>query len=257
MNIASDDFFSSNTFGIGVKIIIHEPSNTPRINEQSLAIEPGVEAYVSIEKHIVKTLPKPYSDVNCVGNDDIAGYKYKSEYDLSDTYTFERCMLDCLLYHGIQQCNCSFQKNGSDTCTLADYNFCIEPRERQYYNKCACKKPCEQTTYNTQLTTLQLPTPFLVEQLNSYNFTYTTEEEIRRNVIALNVFYPSLRYTVTEQVEAFTFDELISNLGGQLGLFLGASLMTMVELLEGLALIGCAWCRRSKKAMSEQIITEQ
>ena len=100
--------------------------------------------------------------------------------------------------------------------------------------------------YNTQLTTLQLPTPFLMDLLNSHNFTYKTEEEIRRNVIALNVFYPSLHYTVTKQVEAFTFDELISNLGGQLGLFLGASLMTMVELVEALGMITCSRCNRIK-----------
>ena len=246
----TDDFYTGETYGIGLKITIHEPLNTPRINEQSIAIQPGVEAYVSIEKHIVKTLPKPYSDVNCVAKDDIVGYKYKSDYDLPNTYTFERCMLDCLLYHGIQQCKCRFQKYGSDTCTLADYYFCIRPREREYYHKCDCKKPCEQTTYSTQLTTLQLPTPLLLEHFINQNFTYTTEEEIRRNVIALNVFYPSLHYTVTEQVEAFTFDELISNLGGQLGLFLGASLMTMVELAEALARITCSWYKRKNNSKS-------
>ena len=251
LDVNLDDFYASHTWGTGLKVIIHEPHNAPRMNEQSIAIQPGVEAYVSIEKHIVKRLPKPYSDVNCVVNEDIVDFKYKSDYRLADTYTFERCMLDCLLYHSIQQCNCGFKKHGSDACTLADYYFCIGPRQREYYNKCDCKKPCEQTTYNIQLTTLQLPTPFLMDLLNSHNFTYKTGEEIRRNVIALNVFYPSLYYTVTEQVEAFTLDELISNLGGQLGLFLGASLMTMVELVEALGIITCSWCNRIKKIVAK------
>ena len=60
---------------------------------------------------------------------------------------------------------------------------------------------------------------------------------IRDNYILLHVFFPSLHYTVTEQVEAFTLDELMSNLGGQLGLFLGVSIITLIELLEAMLLV--------------------
>ena len=51
-------------------------------------------------------------------------------------------------------------------------------------------------------------------------------------MINLKVYYPSLKITKVEQVPAYTFDELLSNVGGQLGLFLGASLLTMGEFID-------------------------
>ena len=231
---------------MGLHLILHEPFNTPRINEQSIAIQPGVEAYVSIEKHIVKSLSKPYSDVNCLLENESKNFKYKTGARFAK-YTYENCMFDCMLYYTVEPCNCTLtiQRNGS--CTMEDAYFCMADLSDSYYSKCNCPRPCEETTYSYQLTTLQLPTPQLTAQLRAQNFTFSTQEAIRQNLIVLSIFYPSLHYFATEQVEAFTFDELISNLGGQLGLFLGASLMTMMELLEGLTLIGCAWYRRKMK----------
>ena len=247
MHVNTETYLASSA-GIGLNVIIHEPFSNPRINEEAIAITPGFEVRIGLEKHVIKDLPKPYSEVDCIGETDSfeLEFGFNSRYE---KYTWENCLEDCMTFHINEQCNCSVEINGSDACTMYDYYSCIYYEQYGYYEKCNCRKACEQTAYDYELTTLQLPTPHFAEQLNSSPDNNKTVEEIRANIIVLNVFYPSLHYTVTEQVEAFTFDELISNIGGQLGLFLGASIMTVVEVLEGLTFMAWAPCKRklSKK----------
>ena len=48
----------------------------------------------------------------------------------------------------------------------------------------------------------------------------------------MEVFYPELSYTKIEQQKAFSFISLLSEVGGFLGLLLGASVLTVCELVD-------------------------
>ncbi len=52
----------------------------------------------------------------------------------------------------------------------------------------------------------------------------------------MDIFYESLAYNHMEQQVAFAFLSLLSEIGGFLGLLLGASLLTLCELLDFAAL---------------------
>ena len=237
LDIHNNDSLVDAFTGSGVKVVVHDIQVPPRMNERGISLSPGTEAFISIEKNVIRSLSKPYSDVDCV--QDVSDYRYKAGTPF-DTYSYEGCMVDCLLENTVVACNCTLTFNDTRSCTLSDFYFCMPDGFQETAQICTyCRDPCEVTRFSTELTSLRLPGPNTHNILPGY-----TQEYTQNNMIYLHVFYPSLHYTVTEQVEAFTFDELISNLGGQLGLFLGASLMTMVELLEGLALLTCAWYKR-------------
>ena len=229
---------------MGVKVVVHEPHVPPRQSELASVIEPGTEAYLSIEKTIIENLPKPYSKVHCVLEKDLNKYQYMSNTPI-EGYSFEECTLDCMIYHAIDSCNCSFDE-GPNLCTVDDFYFCIKPEQEVYFTKCDCHYPCKQTIYNTKLGTLKLATPITLQR--SIN-TYNTEEDFKKNMVFLNAFFPVLQYTKIQQIEAFTFVGLVSNLGGQLGLFLGASLLTMGEILDYLF---HSWYRWLKTKMSRK-----
>ena len=55
---------------------------------------------------------------------------------------------------------------------------------------------------------------------------------LKRNVLSLNIFYDDLNYMLVEEVPSIDFLTLISNIGGTLGLFLGMSFLSGLELLE-------------------------
>ena len=59
-----------------------------------------------------------------------------------------------------------------------------------------------------------------------------TNEMLGKNVVYLNVNYANLQYTFINQIPKSDLISLISNIGGTLGLFLGISFFSLVEILE-------------------------
>ncbi len=53
------------------------------------------------------------------------------------------------------------------------------------------------------------------------NFTYSR----------IHVYYQHLSYTQSEEFSTVTIDSVLSNLGGLLGLYLGASIISIVNLI--------------------------
>ena len=66
-------------------------------------------------------------------------------------------------------------------------------------------------------------------------------------MISLYVYFQSMDYRTIEQVPAKTGSEIIADIGGQLGLFVGASLITVFEILECSILILKHKCCKRKK----------
>lgn len=48
----------------------------------------------------------------------------------------------------------------------------------------------------------------------------------------LNVFYDTMSYSIIQESPSLTSDTLIANIGGNLGLFTGASMLSVIELVE-------------------------
>ena len=74
--------------------------------------------------------------------------------------------------------------------------------------------------------------PFLFNPKNNSTFDWFNEIYFRNNYIQLDGFYQELSYTKIEQQEAFSFISLLSEVGGFLGLLLGASILTVCELVD-------------------------
>lgn len=65
-----------------------------------------------------------------------------------------------------------------------------------------------------------------------------TTERIRKNVAALNVYFSSMNLHVYSEKAQMDFNSLLSNVGGQIGLFLGVSWLTFFELIDFVFLFG-------------------
>jgi len=62
-------------------------------------------------------------------------------------------------------------------------------------------------------------------------------QDIKESVILLNINYETMVSTIIEETPALPFPTLLGNLGGQLGLFLGMSFLSFVELFEMIFII--------------------
>ncbi|KAL8599244.1 hypothetical protein ACOMHN_007960 [Nucella lapillus] len=61
---------------------------------------------------------------------------------------------------------------------------------------------------------------------------FTDIQDFRNNIAKLSIFFKQLNYEKFETFPSYDWYRLLSDLGGQLGLWLGVSLLTFVELLE-------------------------
>ncbi|KAL6456045.1 hypothetical protein MHYP_G00358960 [Metynnis hypsauchen] len=61
---------------------------------------------------------------------------------------------------------------------------------------------------------------------------HKTEEYIRDNFLILDIFFEALNYETIEQKKAYDIAGLLGDIGGQMGLFIGASILTILEILD-------------------------
>ncbi|XP_078356042.1 acid-sensing ion channel 2-like [Oculina patagonica] len=59
----------------------------------------------------------------------------------------------------------------------------------------------------------------------------------RDNLLELRIYYESLTFSDVRQVASYDLYSLLGDVGGQIGLFLGASLLTLVEYLDLCAMV--------------------
>lgn len=62
-----------------------------------------------------------------------------------------------------------------------------------------------------------------------YNITY---DDLLKSTVSFNVYYDDLKYSVITEVPKTAPTDLISNIGGLLGLFIGVSFLSFGELAE-------------------------
>ncbi|KAK2192507.1 hypothetical protein NP493_29g07026 [Ridgeia piscesae] len=76
-------------------------------------------------------------------------------------------------------------------------------------------------------------------------FRQTTEINQTRNILQLNIYMRNLRVQEYNQLKAYTLKDLLSDIGGSMGLLIGASVITLFEALDACA-IALASRRRKK-----------
>ena len=103
-----------------------------------------------------------------------------------------------------------------------------------------CPLECNTLTYTVSASFSKFPNYYYFTQLINnpkitskyppgYNITYN---DIQNSVIAFNVYYDDLKYTTITENPSVSSIDLISNMGGILGLFIGVSFLSFIEPLE-------------------------
>ncbi|EDO37655.1 predicted protein [Nematostella vectensis] len=72
------------------------------------------------------------------------------------------------------------------------------------------------------------------QDLKSYS---GNEEQISANLLSLRIFFEEHNYETIEQRKSYELIDFLSDIGGQMGMFVGLSILTCAELIELLALI--------------------
>ncbi len=235
-------------------IHIHNHSSSPYdMDDGGYWIKPGSWNYYQVERVFNKILGQPYSE--CV--EDINNFKLNKTIiqfikDLNRSYSQKECFHVCSQLFALESnCNCISNLNRFDTDCIkqpkeeeTSVKICIAEylknfRKNLQHENCTTYCPLECNSISYVITGYNEPVPVVSGNIstltrNSYTSLnrFDTYDEVNKHFIVFYVYYKELQYTLISQVpktETFSF---VSNIGGILGLYLGISFLSLVEILE-------------------------
>ncbi|XP_013926403.1 PREDICTED: acid-sensing ion channel 1-like [Thamnophis sirtalis] len=229
------------SFEAGIKVQIHSQDEPPFIDQLGFGVAPGFQTFVSCQEQRLIYLPPPWGDCKSV----------TVESEFYDTYSITACRIDCETRYLVENCNCRMVHMPGDApyCTPEQYKECADPaldflveRDNDY---CVCEMPCNVTRYGKELSMVKIPSKASAKYLaKKYN---KSEQYIGENILVLDIFFEALNYETIEQKKAYEVAGLLGDIGGQMGLFIGASLLTVLELFDyAYEVIKFHLCRRDK-----------
>uniref|UniRef100_A0A8C8WVR1 Bile acid-sensitive ion channel n=1 Tax=Panthera leo TaxID=9689 RepID=A0A8C8WVR1_PANLE len=232
-NFNQVEFTYEQTLGFvyaGIIFVIHSPQKVPQIDGLGLSSPVGMHAQVTIRQ--VKTVHQEYSWGECNPNIKLQNFS---------TYSTSGCLKECMAQHIQEQCGCLpflLPGNGIE-CDLQKFYNCVSPtldyikvKESCTMGKhnSSCPVPCEETEYPATISystfPSQKPLKYLSKKLNQ------SQEYIKENLVNIEINYSDLYYKITQQQKAVSVSELLADVGGQLDLFCGASMITIIEIIE-------------------------
>nr|XP_014699666.2 acid-sensing ion channel 5 [Equus asinus] len=214
----------------GVIFVIHSPKKVPQFDGLGLLSPVGMHARVTIRQ--VKTVHQEYPWGECNPNMKLQNFS---------TYSTSGCLKECKAQHIEKQCGClPFLLPGNGTeCNLQKFYNCVSPTldHIEVQGLCtmgthnsSCPVPCEETGYPATISYSTFPSlkalKYLSKKLNR------SPKYIRENLVNIEINYSDLNYKITQQQKAVSVSELLADVGGQLGLFCGASVITIIEIID-------------------------
>ncbi|XP_046577773.1 amiloride-sensitive sodium channel subunit beta-like [Haliotis rubra] len=239
-NIDQANYVHGAEVAAGMKVILHDPRVHPDLATSSFLAAPGTSTYASVHRSTYEYLPPPYQafrNRTCV---DTLSPSFDNTLQYFDTYTYENCLQECITKLSHDRCGC-IQPGDNESigqiCSLYNFTTCYVPeyislRQNATIQKsCGCQVPCSFETYDVKLSTSRYPSDVTVALTLKLGLA-PDEEFIRDNLLEIRMFYEKLVVQSTTQTPQYTTETIIGNLGGQMGICLGASILTLTELGE-------------------------
>ncbi|XP_063157974.1 acid-sensing ion channel 3 isoform X2 [Candoia aspera] len=232
LNIQQDEYLpvwgdtDETSYEAGVKVQIHSQGEPPSIDQLGFGVAPGFQTFVSCQEQRLFYLPAPWGDCQAA----------PIESAFFTNYSTAACRVDCETRYLAENCNCRMvhMPGNANICTPEQYKECADPALDFLVEKdnefCLCQMPCETVRYNKELSMVKIPSKASAKYLaKKYN---RSEQYIMENLLVLDIFFEALNYETIEQKKAYEVAGLLGDIGGQMGLFVGASLLTILEIFD-------------------------
>ena len=255
------NFYANTTFDFGSIIIyFHNHTYNPATigYNKGYLITSGTFNYFIVKRVFDQKLEYPYNNcfknisllIDSSLNRTVMDYFTKQNW----TYTQKECINMCrtLKFNELNNCSCNLNSIEDDvykkcyqsisistemkTCAKNYLNF-LDSKLLFYCNK-YCPLECDTYSYdfvlNTQSKTL---TGKIIADTSNVGFgfkypEFNTYDNYSRTFFGISVYYEELKYTLIKQEPKIELFGLISNIGGTLGLFLGFTFITVLEIFE-------------------------
>lgn len=228
----------------GFKILLHTPGELPRVSKQYFRVPTLQEVIVAVRPQMMQTSTnlKDYSPIRrqCFFNNE----RYLRYFKL---YTQANCELECLANHTLRECGCvkfSMPRNkDTPVCGQASYE-CVNNAEdtlltneikeglasstdsRRGVTECNCLPACTSITYDAEISQARFNWEDLFKAYKN-----PIDEFPGIQFARLSIFFKEAQFITSKRSELYGPTDFMANCGGLLGLFMGVSLLSIVELV--------------------------
>ncbi|XP_074653092.1 acid-sensing ion channel 2-like isoform X2 [Tubulanus polymorphus] len=229
LNIEEYDYLHTDRVtNAGLKILLHSQTEPPLMEELGYGLEPESNYFIAVRKNEITSLPAPYGD--CV-TDEMTDTKYFKHYSAAG------CRIECQTQLIIDKCKCRHMDQpplgDAKICDMDKIEFCVEPELERIMegNGCICKSPCKYDNFDMVASSLRIRNE-TIEKMMESKPNIARPDVLSKNIVGLNVFFESLNFETVEQFVVYPSESLFGDIGGQFGLFVGASVLTIAHFLE-------------------------
>ncbi|XP_052217779.1 degenerin-like protein asic-2 isoform X2 [Dreissena polymorpha] len=140
--------------------------------------------------------------------------------------------------------NETFDDETRNRACLSDEDYvCIIKALDEFTNstpsECKCISPCREEVYTQDITLISWPTEkylpilrrIITAKLQTGNIGFD-RNQIRDNFLLVRVYLKTLSYEVIKESYAYEIVNFVSDIGGQLGLWAGFSVLSILEIME-------------------------
>ena len=223
INISQSDYIQSGNGDAGIKVVIHNRSEVPDPDASGIAIPPGQHAYVAIYPEQLLSRPEL---LEC------ASEQTSLEFFPQRKYSLSACRINEYYKRSLETCGCTDIAETSvstQNCTL-NSSCCLAEALMTTEQALKCLPGCDEFVYKPSVTYSKYPSIVLAKDISSF-FMNQSPEVIESNILALNVYFGSLHTTLAKTEFTDGFTALISDIGGLFALFIGASIISLVEII--------------------------
>ena len=213
--VNENDYAATVNGDAGVRIVVHPQDEPPHPDRFGVAASPGTNIHIGFKKQIYDD----QTQQSC-----LTGDQYKWQHLSEDiSYSYASCLEDGITDISINDCGCVLSDDylSSDQydvklCNLTDLycyveNYFAEPPE-------PCQPACKHTTFEIiSATQTKYPADYLKNQ--------------EEGMILVSIFYETLNVQTQVTKHSYGLEEFFAEVGGQLGLFIGVSVITCFEFI--------------------------
>ncbi|KAF1770424.1 hypothetical protein GCK72_002242 [Caenorhabditis remanei] len=223
----------SDIYENGFRYYIHPPGANAELTSEGISVSPSRTVYSAI-KTISHNLLNRKNWGNCSEH-------WPERYDTFLSYSASACRALCIAQYFNDTCGCApftYNVDGKkkicapyESITCMDNHMLRKLNGTDYLElpDCTeCHMECQSTSYTSYNSYGDGFNRGSLEWLKK--ISNKTETHIKNNVAVINIFFLEMFYTSYSQVQATSLTEILSDIGGNMGMFLGMSVITITEL---------------------------
>jgi len=230
----------------GARVVIHDQGQIPFPNNEGYSVLPSRSTSFAIRRTVIERVD-PFGNGSCVSEKDLNRNSFYSK-KFNVSYSRQACMNSCQAEKQKSDCGCAEGQFPSDAeiCNLRNSTTakCLEKIQLKLLTgelNCDkdCPTPCSEIQFGTTLSMGHWPSDgyeAILESRVKKSSVLANEQQygyfLSENFLQVKVFYEQLNYEkVTERI-SYEGVNLVADIGGQLGLWIGISVLTCCEFLE-------------------------